>query len=159
LGHLSVDEYGVRNTLSPFAEQVRTLRSGLWMGEARPRVIAITSARAGEGKTTVALALARSAALSGEHVLVIACDLRRPTFAARLHANAPVGLADWLRDKAAPHEAICTDAVSGMDVIQAGRFGSDLPDRFLSGTMARMLGELRQVYGLILLDAPPVQAI
>ena len=46
-----------------------------------------------------------------------------------------------------------------MDVMQAGRIGSDLPDRFLSDTMARMLAELRGEYDLILLDSPPVQAI
>lgn len=159
LGHLSVDEYVARKPLSPFAEQVRTLRAGLWMGAERPRVIAVTAARAGEGKTTVALALARSAALSGEHVLVMECDLRRPTFALRMKATAPEGLADCLRGKLTAVEAIRTDAVTSMDVLQAGRVGTDLPDRFLSDTMTRMLSDLRQRYDLILLDSPPVQAI
>jgi polysaccharide biosynthesis transport protein len=159
LGHLSVDEYAVRKTVSPIAEQVRMLRAGLWMGTERPRVIAVTAARASEGKTTVALALARSAALSGEHVLVMECDLRRPTFALRMKATAPAGLADCLRNKHTADEAIVTDAASGMDVMQAGRVGTDLPDRFLSDTMARMLSDLRHKYDLILLDSPPVQAI
>ena len=39
LGHLSVDEYVVRKTLSPFAEQVRTLRAGLWHGAATTRAL------------------------------------------------------------------------------------------------------------------------
>jgi len=159
LGHLSVDEYVGRKPLSPFAEQVRTLRAGLWMGAERPRVIAVTAARPGEGKTTVALALARSAALSGEHVLVMECDLRRPTFALRMKASAPEGLADCLRGKLTALEAIRTDAATSMDVMQAGRVGTDLPDRFLSDTMARMLSDLRQRYDLILLDSPPVQGI
>ena len=159
LGHLSPDEYVARKTLSPFAEQVRTLRTGLRIGHEHPRVVAVTAARPSEGKTTVALALARSAALSGEHVLIMECDLRRPTFADHMKAKAPVGLADCLREKLTPHQAICTDAVTGMDVMQAGRIASDLPDRFLSDTMARMLSELRQEYDLILLDSPPVQAI
>ncbi|HEY3845476.1 MAG TPA: AAA family ATPase, partial [Acetobacteraceae bacterium] len=159
LGHLSVDEYVVRKTLSPFAEQVRMLRAGLWLGLERPRVVAVTAARAGEGKTTVALALARSTALSGERVLVIECDLRRPTFALRMRATAPEGLADCLRGSLTAAEAIRTDPVTGMDVLQAGHAGTDLPDRFLSDTMARMLADLRQRYDLILLDSPPVQAI
>jgi succinoglycan biosynthesis transport protein ExoP len=159
LGRLSVDEYVARKPLSPFAEQVRTLRAGLWMGAERPRVIAVTAARPDEGKTTVALALARSAALSGEHVLVMECDLRRPTFALRMKATAPEGLADCLRGKVTAIEAIRTDAVTSMDVMQAGRVGTDLPDRFLSDTMARMLNDLRERYDLILLDSPPVQEI
>ncbi|HTW70433.1 MAG TPA: AAA family ATPase [Acetobacteraceae bacterium] len=159
LGHLSADEYVARKPLSPFAEQVRTLRTGLRIGAEHPRVVAVTAARPNEGKTTVALALARSAALSGEHVLIMECDLRRPTFAVHMKAKAPIGLADCLRQQLSPHQAICTDASSGMDVMQAGRISSDLPDRFLSDTMARMLSELRQEYGLILLDSPPVHGI
>ena len=159
LGHLSVDEYVARKTVSPFAEQVRMLRTGLWMGPDRPRVIAVTAARPAEGKTTVALALARSAALCGEHVLVMECDLRRPTFAVRMRATAPEGLADCLRGKLSALDAIRTDELTGMDVLQAGRIGTDLPDRFLSDTMARMLADLRDRYDLILLDSPPVQAI
>jgi polysaccharide biosynthesis transport protein len=159
LGHLSADEYVARKTLSPFAEQVRTLRTGLRMGQHHPRVVAVTAARPDEGKTTVALALARSAALSGEHVLIMECDLRRPTFAVHMRAKAPMGLADCLREKLTAHQAICTDAATGMDVMQAGRIGFDLPDRFLSDTMTGMLAELRQEYDLILLDSPPVQAI
>jgi capsular exopolysaccharide synthesis family protein len=159
LRHVSVDEYVARKALSPFAEQVRSLRAGLWMGVERPRVVAVTSARAGEGKTSVALALARSASLSGEHVLVMECDLRQPTFAVRMRATAPGGLADCLRGTLTAEEVIRTDATSGMDVMQAGRIGSDLPDLFLSDTMARMLTDLRQKYDLILLDSPPVQGM
>jgi len=159
LGHLSADEYVARKPLSPFSEQVRTLRTGLRIGQEHPRVVAVTAARPGEAKTTVALALARSAALSGEHVLIMECDLRRPTFAVRMKAKAPLGLAECLREKLSPGQAIWTDAATGMDVMQAGRIGSDLPDRFLSDTMARMLSDLRQDYDLILLDSPPVQAI
>ncbi|HEY1933486.1 MAG TPA: polysaccharide biosynthesis tyrosine autokinase [Acetobacteraceae bacterium] len=156
---MSIDEYVTRKTLSPFAEQVRALRAGLWLGSSRPAVIAITSARAEEGKTTVALALGRSAALSGERVLLLECDLRHPVLAARLHVAAPVGLAEHLRNKADVAALIQRDTLSPLRVIQAGRIGTDSPDLFLSGTMARLLAELRHDYDLILLDAPPVQAM
>jgi capsular exopolysaccharide synthesis family protein len=160
-GHrpIGIDEYVARKPLSHFAEQVRALRTGLWMGPDRPRVIAVTAARPAEGKTTVTLALARSAALSGEQVLVVECDLRQPAFADRMQATAELGLADCLRGKAEIHHAINRDSLSGTDVIQAGQIGTDGPDLFLSGAMARMLAALRQDYGLILLDAPPVQAM
>ncbi|HUB11535.1 MAG TPA: polysaccharide biosynthesis tyrosine autokinase [Acetobacteraceae bacterium] len=159
LGRLSADEYVARHTLSLFAEQVRALRAGLRIGRDHPHVIAVTAARTGEGKTTVALALARSAALSGEHVLLMECDLRRPTFAARLRVGPTIGLAECLRQGLPPHQAIVTDLATRMDVMQAGRVGVDLPDRFLSHTIASILFELRQEYDLILLDCPPLQAI
>ena len=77
----------------------------------------------------------------------------------RLHAAAPAGLAECLRNKADAHAVIQQDALTGLHVIQAGRIGTDGPDLFLSGTMARLLNELRADYDLILLDAPPVQAM
>jgi capsular exopolysaccharide synthesis family protein len=158
--HLTSDDYVTRKPLSPFAEQVRALRAGLFAGgEGHARVLAVTAARAGEGKTAVSLALARSAALGGERVLVIECDLRRPAFAERMHATAPAGLADCLRNKLPAREAIRSDPSAGLDVMQAGRVGTDLPDRFLADTVARILGELRPDYDLIVLDSPPVQAI
>lgn len=159
-GYLSSDEYVARKPLSPFAEQVRTLRAGLLAGpDGHAHVLAVTAARAAEGKTTVALALARSAALGGERVLVMECDLRRPTFAERMHASTPSGLADCLRSKLPPREAIRTDSATALDVMQAGRVGTDLPDLFLTDAMARILGDLRPDYDLIVLDSPPVQAI
>lgn len=159
-GYVGSDDYMARKPLSAFAEQVRSLRAGLLAGpQAHARVVAVTAARAAEGKTAVSLALARSAALGGERVLVMECDLRRPTFAEQLHASAPTGLADCLRNRLPPREAIRTDPTSALDVMQAGRIGTDLPDLFLADAMSRILADLRPDYDLIVLDSPPVQAI
>ena len=85
-----IDEYVVRRPLTAYAEQIRAVRAGLWSGVERPKVVAITAARPSEGKSVLALSLARSAAMSGEKVLLIDCDMRRPSLALRLHAgNGP----------------------------------------------------------------------
>ncbi|MGE0225837.1 MAG: GumC family protein [Acetobacteraceae bacterium] len=161
LGHLSVEDYVARRPLTAFAEQVRALRAGLWFGANRPRVIATTAARQAEGKTVVTIALARSAALAGERVLAIESDLRQPRFARRLRAQGELGLADLLRGEATLEEVIQADGMSDMHFIHAGRArsGADLVGLFMSESMARMLATLRQDYDLVLLDAPPVQAM
>lgn len=160
LGSVRVDEYAARKPVSHFAEQLRALRAALWLDSDRPRVVAITATRAAEGKTTVALALGRAAALGGERTLVVECDLRRPAFSRLMCARpAPVGLADCLRGKAKPRDVIQQETHSGLDVIEAGRVGTDVPDLFLSGAMADVLSELRPDYDLILLDSPPAQSI
>ncbi len=164
LGHLSIEEYVARRPLTIFAEQVRALRAGLWFGANRPRVIAMTAARPAEGKTVVSIALARSAALSGERVLLIESDLRQPRFARRLGAEFEFGLAEFLKGEAVLEDVIQLDQLSGMHYIHAGKStsgsgGAHLPGLFMSETMARMLATVRQDYDLVLLDAPPVQAM
>jgi succinoglycan biosynthesis transport protein ExoP len=154
-----IEEFAIRRPLSAFAEQVRAVRAGLWLGVDRPKVIAITAARPAEGKSVLALSLARSASLSGEKVLLIDCDIRRPSLAHRLRADNAVGLSDLLRGKAALTDALHSDPLGGMHFIPAGRPGGEVFGLFMGPEMARLLNEARQQYTMIVLDSPPVQAI
>ena len=73
--------YHVHYPLSPFSEAIRTLRSGIHMSDVDrpPKVIHVTSSRPGEGKTTIAISLAISAAISGLKVALVDADLRHPS--------------------------------------------------------------------------------
>jgi Mrp family chromosome partitioning ATPase len=108
-----IEEFVLRRPLTTFAEQIRAVRAGLWLGVERPRVVAITAARPSEGKSVLALSVARSAALSGERVLLIDCDIRRPSLAHRLHADNSRGLVDLLRGTAGLHDVLHADQLSG----------------------------------------------
>lgn len=159
----AIENYVVRRPLTLFSEQIRAVRAGLWLGVDRPRVVAITAARPAEGKSVLALSLARSASLSGEKVLLIDCDLRRPSLAHRLGADNSKGLSDLLRGKADLASVLHGDAYGspggGMHFIPAGRPGGDAFDLFMSPEMATLLTDARREYTLIVLDSPPVQAI
>lgn len=159
LGHLALEDYVARRPLTAYAEQVRALRAGLWLGADRPRVIAITAARPAEGKTITTISLARSASLGGERVLAIECDMRQSRFAHRLHAQNSVGLSEVLKGEASLEEAIESDPVTGMAFIHAGHPRGDVLGLFMSEAMARLLATVRGQYDLVLLDAPPVQAM
>jgi succinoglycan biosynthesis transport protein ExoP len=158
-----IDEFVLRRPLTPFAEQVRAVRAGLWLGVERPRVVAITAARPSEGKSVLALSLARSAALSGERVLLVDCDMRRPSLAHRLRADNGPGLSDLLRGEAALLDVLHNDSLGapggGMHFIPAGQPRGDTFGLFMGAEMARLLLEARQEYALVILDSPPVQAI
>jgi capsular exopolysaccharide synthesis family protein len=156
LGGLSVDAYAAQKPHSPLAEQVRALRAGLWLGPARPRVIAITAGRPAEGKTVVALALARAAAMAGERVLAIDCDIRQHSFAHRMHVDAEPGLADVLRGHLTLEQVVRTEAASDLHYISAGSTDADLLGLLLAEPAAELLQRLRQDYDLVVLDAPPV---
>ena len=159
LGHLRIEDYLPRRPLTAFAEQVRGLRAALWLGAHRPRVIAITAARPGEGKTVLTLSLGRSARLAGEAVLLIECDLRQPKFARIFGGDAFPGLADFLRGTVAMEDIAREDPMTGLSYIPAGKPGGDMVSLFLSDAMTRLLDAVRGHYGLILMDTPPVQAM
>ena len=160
LGRLKVGDYAVLKPLSGFAEQIRALRAGLWRGgAARPRAIAVTAARQGEAKTTVALALGRIAAMTGERVMLLDCDLRRPELARLLGAEGRPGLAECLVGKESLESVTRKDPLTSMDYIPAGAAGLEMGGLFMSEAMARLLQTLRQEYELVLMDAPPALAI
>jgi succinoglycan biosynthesis transport protein ExoP len=159
LGHMSIDEYAARKPLSPLAEQLRSLRAGLSLRDDRPRIIAITAALPAEGKTTVTFALGRLAAMNGEHVIVLDCDIRQPSFARLSQANPGPGLVDYLQERASAADVCRKDTTTGMDYIPGGTGEANALGLLMSPAMARLLETLRQDYDLVLLDSPPAQAV
>jgi polysaccharide biosynthesis transport protein len=159
LRRFPVEEYAAQRPLSPFAEQLRGLRAALWLGPASPRVVAITAARPSEGKTTIAIGLGRSAALSGERVIVLDCDVRQPSFGRLMRADGELGIADCLLGHASLEEVIRKDPLTGMAFIVAGSAEANSLALFMSDTLGKLLDRLRADYDLILLDAPPAFAM
>ncbi len=126
------------------------------------RSLVITSALAGEGKTTLALALAMSAGRLHQRVLLIDADLRRPSLHQQLRLPNEQGLATLLaRDIAIADDSdLPTFTISpNLDILTAGPPPFD-PAKLLS---SRRMGELMTAwesqYDLVLLDAPPVLGI
>ena len=155
----SVADYAVRQPHAPFAEQLRALRTGLWLCPDRPRTVAITAARPAEGKTTIAVALGRLAAMNGEHVVVLDCDFRKPTLDRLMGVDATPGLVDCLHGGGSLADVIRRDPLTNMDFITAGAAKADALGLLMSAQMANLLQTLRRDYDLVLLDTPPAQAV
>jgi capsular exopolysaccharide synthesis family protein len=158
-GPMSIDEYAARKPLSPLAEQLRSLRAGLSLRPDRPHIIAITAALPAEGKTTVTLGLGRLAAMNGERVIVLDCDIRQSSLSRLTQANPGPGLVDCLQERASIADVIRKDRTTGMDYIPGGTGEANALGLLMSATMARLLQTLRHDYDLVLLDAPPAQAV
>jgi capsular exopolysaccharide synthesis family protein len=154
-----IEDFVVTKPLSPFAEQMRGLRAGLWLGARRPRVIAVTAARPSEGKTVTTIALARSAALAGERVAVIDCDIRQPSLGRFLRADGDLGIVDTLLGRAPLDDVIRHEALGGLDFIVAGTVETNALGLFMSEAMTACISRLRATHDLVLLDAPPVIAL
>jgi polysaccharide biosynthesis transport protein len=147
---------------SVLAESFRsTLASILYTGENRnrQRVIALTSANPGEGKTTVVSNLALALAEIGQQVLLIDGDLRKP----RLHEifNVPNawGLSDLLAGKKPPVglEAMAVGTgYTGLYLLPAGSYDSSISNLLHSPLMSGLLFGMRQKFDMVLIDTPPM---
>lgn len=151
----------VANNTSSFRAAFRTMLAGLGVGrgEESPRSIVVSSAVAEEGKTTVAIGLARSAALAGLRVLLIDCDLRLPAASRLLLRNHPVGLVDVLEGKAELRDAVVKDTAGGAWVLGTSQEGG-VPDGLVSSeAMMNLIRQASGSYDLIVLDAAPALAL
>ena len=120
------------------------------------RVVLVTSAIAGEGKSTVALSLARSTANGGQRCLLIDADIRKPTLHASLRVPATPGLVELTLDRAPLADV--TRAVAGerFDFVAAGRPTQDALSPFTIKAFGGVLAELKRHYDVIVIDSPPV---
>lgn len=124
------------------------------------RVIGVSSAMAGEGKSLSSTNLAHSLAQLDKRVLLIDCDMRRPSLAAKLGIQKSPGLSNYLTNRMAIYEVIqecgAKFGETEFGVITAGRIPPN-PIELLSSTkMEKMIGLLRDNYDYIILDLPPV---
>ncbi|CAO3409979.1 GumC family protein [Azospirillum largimobile] len=153
---------------SDFAEAVwrlcarlRLARTGAETATAKGgEVIMLTSSVAGEGKTTLAVALSAFLADAGRRVVVVDCDTRRPNVHRLLgDGRPPKGLTDLLDGDATLEQVLHLDERRRVAVIAAGR-PVDRPQTLLgSQAMLSLLVELSERYDVVVLDTPPVLSV
>ncbi len=123
------------------------------------RAIAITSSVPGEGKSVTALNLAIAAALSGERVILVDCDLRRPALHRLCSLPNQVGLSNVLTGAQPLEHALQTTDVPGLRVITSGTIPPNAVKLLKSRAAATLFQQLREQADFIVLDTPPVLAL
>jgi capsular exopolysaccharide synthesis family protein len=120
------------------------------------RVVMVTSAVGGEGKTSVASHLAISLARAGWKTLLVDADLRRP--AAHRLFNLPLapGFSEILRSEVHPAEAIRATALNGLWMIPGGHWSSEIVQALAQGGAGMLFGQLKDSYHFIVVDSAPV---
>lgn len=143
------------------AESLRELRTNLQFMDVDnpPRTIVITSAVPGEGKSTVTANLATAIAASGQPVVVIDADLRRPVLARTFGLVPGVGLTDVLVGNATLADVLQPCGDSGdLSVLGAGKLPPNPSELLGSNAMHALIEEIAE-HALVLIDTPPLLAV
>ena len=137
-------------------EACRKLRTHLQFSETgRPRrVVVVTSATVGEGKSTTACNLALALADSGARVLLVDLNLRRPDVDRYLQVEPGAGAANVLMGRIPASRAVMRWVEGGLDVLPAGPVPFNPSELLASRATASLLDEVRQRYDFVIIDAP-----
>ncbi len=154
-------DYLYNHRHSAFSAAFRAIHTGLRLGVSGNslRSIVVSSALPEEGKTTVALCLARSAALAGLRVVLVDCDARRPAASRALSPYVKTGLAHVLEDGVDFHQVVQCDTPSGAWFLAQGSNRLVVNGSVASPGMAALIRQLEREYDLVLLDTAPALAL
>jgi len=147
---------------SQMAESYRALRTSLLLSHlgAPPKVIMVTSALPQEGKSTTSINCAVVLAQKGVRVLLIDCDLRRPSIHKTLGMGPRSGLSNVLTGSATLKQAVTVaPTLPNLDVLPAGTPPPNPAELLASTNMREVLAELRERYDHIVLDTPPTLSV
>jgi exopolysaccharide transport family protein len=145
--------------MSSFAEAVRGLQFGISLAnvDRQPKVIVVTSSVPGEGKTTVALSLARAAAKGGKKTIIIDGDLRRPNVAKALGKdNFEHSLVDILSGRVSLDQGVVKDPKSDVVVLGSLKTPPNPADLLGSQAMRDLVSTLSRAFDLVIIDSAPI---
>jgi capsular exopolysaccharide synthesis family protein len=147
-----------KNPRSTISESYRSLRTSIMFTavEHKRKTLIFTSAGPREGKTTTAINTAIVMANSGEKVLLIDADLRKPRIGKTFDINEKEGLTELLAEDRTFTEVVHHTGIDNLDVVVCGAIPPNPSELLGSSKMDKLLDELQGKYDRIILDTAPV---
>ena len=142
------------------AEAYRSLRSNIEYSsfDDEYRVIVVTSSVPGEGKSTTSGNLAIALAQSGNSVLLVDCDMRKPSIHKKFKISNAAGTAELLLRKRL-FEEVANKHNENLTIITAGKIPPNPSEMLASRAMTAFIEEMKKEFKYIILDTPPLQAV
>ncbi|MCR4413434.1 MAG: AAA family ATPase [Thermoguttaceae bacterium] len=140
--HESID--GIAARLLHLAERDKT------------RVVLVSSAVSGEGKTTLATQLSLSLARTGHRTVLVDFDLRQPTLDQVFAVPLEPGVAETIRDGLDFHEALQTTDIDNLTILPAGRADRRLLSSLANGAVKGLFDRLRDEFEFVVVDGSPI---
>jgi len=152
--------YAIEEPGTFFAEAIRAVRLAIQrtLRHEPIKIVVVTSALDGEGKTTLAVNLALSLATLGIRTLLIDGDLRNPGLTRALCPRADVGLLQVATGEASLEQALLVDHSTGLAILPSppGKDDNFITELMFSKRITDLMDHLRQRYELIIIDSPPL---
>lgn len=161
----SQDVYHIIDSKSSFSitEAYKTLRTNIMFktGDTGCKIITVTSAVPGEGKTTTAVNLAVSFAQTGKRVLLIDADMRKPKVHRFFNIKNSTGLSNILSGiyDEKKDSCISKSVVDNLDVVFAGRVPPNPVELLASDNTETFLKSVENEYDFIIMDTPPINVV
>ena len=142
------------------AESYRILRTNIMYSSFDKKIkrILVTSSEPAEGKSTTSGNLALAFAQDEKKVILIDCDLRKPSLHKKFRISNNIGLSDVIIDRDKLNKCI-QKRTEYLDILTAGKIPPNPSEMLGSQAMSSLLDELSNVYDVIILDSPPVLAV
>jgi len=146
---------------SPHAEAYRVLRTNILFSRKDEKLncMAVVSAGAGEGKSTTVFNLATIFAQSGNRVIIVDSDLRRPTLHKMVGVTNSIGLTNYLLKQNTLEEVIQTTSIPTLDFMASGKLPSSSLGILSSSQMKDLINELKNRYDFVFFDSPPIMGV
>lgn len=159
--HKAPDMYVLEKPSSAFGESIRSLHTNLLLtgSKRRPKVILISSTLPNEGKSTIVMSLARTLASTGQKIIVLDCDLRKPSIHSKCELTREPGLTEYVSGTASLPEVVRKDEHSPAHVLSAGALVPHPPNILASKSMEKLINSLAERYDMVIIDSPPVMAV
>lgn len=142
------------------AEAYRTLRTNIQYSSYDKKIkkILVTSSEPAEGKSTIIGNLAISLSQSENTVIILDCDLRKPTMHKKFKISNEFGLTELLVGKKELKDVI-QYRNKNLHIITSGKIPPNPAEMLASKSMKRLLEQLSNEYDYILMDTPPLNAV
>ena len=142
------------------AEAYRSLRTNIQYSsfDNKYQTLVVTSANPGEGKTTVAGNLALALAQGESKVLLVDCDMRRPSIHKTFKISNTYGISDLLVGNK-KMESVAHKYNDNLTIVSSGKIPPNPAEMLGSKAMTAFLEEMKNYFDYIVLDTPPLQAV
>lgn len=143
-----------------YEEAIKTLRTNIQFTGKNMKTILLTSCYPNEGKSDIAMQLAKEIGKAGKRVLLIDVDLRKSAYVMRYKVKQKVkGLSEFLSGQASENEIRYFTNFQNVDIIFSGPSAPNPSELLEDPAFGELMKKVRMEYDFVLLDTPPIMTV